>query len=615
MSALFPHLTFDPQETPVSYAARLAALHTGASIVPFLRDIGVKHNDLLACKDGALDRLSTVAGVDVAKLRNNSVRGNGNRWFDVRGHRLSAEFFANPYTVFCPACLREDDEFAGDPAVVRKGKFIWTLRPVRTCPEHGLALVRRKRVNWDDAFHQLALRVPERDRALDDLAGSLAQRSPSSLQVYVTSRLDGAVGPSWLDSQTLEQAVRATEMLGALLEFGPNANLDDFGECDWDTAGRAGFEVTCGGEDGIRAALCDIQEDFQRRGGKPNRGNVLGPLYDWLASNKQVKEPGDIRRIVREHIFAEIAVGAGVTVLGEKLGERRLHSVETLASEKGLNARTLRNILASHGLVPPVSSGVGYCVFDAAMGRKIAESVQKSTKLESLPKVLNCTRPQAGQLVDEGLLDPIVDGRLEAVGRTRKSIGNQDIERFLSALRDSAQPTDRRSGHMVTISKAAEKAKLSCIEIVHLVLGGFLPTVVRLNGVEGYAAILVDPDEVRSAKAQHLPGMSATDAFGRLKIPRSSGWELVHREKGPRLRPIVVTGVTGQHRIFRFDEEHVAAFRAEFTTEIRIANAYDMEKKDVVARLKKRGVRPILRTVDIGIELYRTKDIPNLKAA
>ena len=66
---------------------------------------------------------------------------------------------------------------------------------------------------------------------------------------------------------------------------------------------------------------------------------------------------------------------------------------------------------------------------------------------------------------------------------------------------------------------------------------------------------------------------------------------------------------------FRFSEDHVAAFAAEYTTEIRVANANGIEKKDVVKRLRTRGVRPILGQVDIGLDMYRAQDIPMFEPA
>ncbi|WP_083848257.1 TniQ family protein [Oceaniovalibus guishaninsula] len=169
MSVLVPFLPYDPCETPMSFAARLASFHLGARVVPFLHDIGIRPEALVGCEFDAVEQLAGVTGVDSAALHRNSAHRIRKRRFELRGHEFTAEFFASPYTVFCPACLRDDDALGGDPALFRKGRLLWTPRPVRTCPMHGLELVRRKKVSWDDAFHQMALRVPERAEALDEL--------------------------------------------------------------------------------------------------------------------------------------------------------------------------------------------------------------------------------------------------------------------------------------------------------------------------------------------------------------------------------------------------------------------------------------------------------------
>lgn len=168
---------------------------------------------------------------------------------------------------------------------------------------------------------------------------------------------------------------------------------------------------------------------------------------------------------------------------------------------------------------------------------------------------------------------------------------------------------------MVLISKAAEKAKLSCVEIVHLILAGFLENVARLNGVEGYGAILVEPSEVRLAKARHLPGISASDAFARLKLPKRTGWELVGRSDAPRLQPVVIDSPNGQHRIFRFYEDHIAAFGSNYTTEVRVANANGIEKSEVLNWFGMQGVRPVLDKRQMGLNIYRQRDVPTYMEA
>ncbi|MEP0316304.1 TniQ family protein [Hyphomonas sp.] len=614
MSVLFPHIPIDPIETPISFAARLAEFHLCTDLRSFLKGMGIYPKELLSGKADAIECFAHLAGVSAASLYRNTACAVSKRRFDVRGNLLSAEFF-NPGIVFCPACLRDDDTDACDRARGRRGHFAWTLRPVRTCSIHGLALTYRKVAQWDAKFRELDRLVPERGAELDKLVDEAQPQSPSPLQDYVIARLAGAAGPSWLDSQTLEQAVRSTEMLGMLAGFGAEAKPSKLSHQDWDRAGRAGYFVTSAGEQGIRELLYTVQGGFRGRSAKPGRRKLFGATYEWLASSGTSKEPGDIKRIMREHIFETMEVATGGQVLGDMLPARRLHSVETLASESGLDARTMRNVLAAKGLIPVEAKISAYHVFDAQAGRAIAASVQRRTNVSDLPEALNCTRTQVDQLIDEGLLLPISDGPTDAAGRTWKAVPNKEIARFLTDLHERARVVDVIASEMVPISKAAEKAKVPCVAIVQLILAGFLENITRCNQEEGYAALHVDPLEVRTQAALRLPGISASKAFGRLKIPKSTGWALIDRDEGPSPEVLTIKGPTGRYPIYRFAEESLEAFMSEFITDVRVANAYDVQKLVAVSRMKKAGIRPVIKKAEVGVDFYRVSDIAKLEAA
>jgi hypothetical protein len=79
---------------------------------------------------------------------------------------------------------------------------------------------------------------------LHDLASDQAVRAVSPLQSYIVARLSGARGPEWLDAQLIEQAWRATEMLGMVIAFGPNKDLSEATRDEWDAAGHTGFKYT-----------------------------------------------------------------------------------------------------------------------------------------------------------------------------------------------------------------------------------------------------------------------------------------------------------------------------------------------------------------------------------
>lgn len=60
-----------------------------------------------------IQRLAELSGVAAEALGANAPRGLDRRHFDLRGEHVSAEIFASPFTVFCPACLVADDLASG----------------------------------------------------------------------------------------------------------------------------------------------------------------------------------------------------------------------------------------------------------------------------------------------------------------------------------------------------------------------------------------------------------------------------------------------------------------------------------------------------------------------
>lgn len=191
----------------------------------------------------------------------------------------------------------------------------------------------------------------------------------------------------------------------------------------------------------------------------------------------------------------------------------------------------------------------------------------------------------------------------------------REVARFLVDLHACALPVDLVPSGLVPIAKAAEKAKASSVEIVHLVLGGFLSNVVRRRDLDGYEAVHVDPGEIRTRMAESMSGMSASAAFGQLKIPRATGWALVDRDDDLRLVPSIIEGPSGRHRIYRFQGEVVGAFASEFTTVARVANKLAVETSVVLSRLRQAGMKPVLKREEIGIDLYRTADLPEFELA
>ncbi|WP_165814575.1 TniQ family protein [Pararhodobacter oceanensis] len=399
MAKLFPHLPFVDHETPMSWAGRLAAFHTHGPVLPFLNDLSIPMKDLAGGVHGAVERLCDMANQDPEPVLRNAMRRRGDRRIDLRGEKVSAEFLTGLVTRFCPLCLLDDEKEHERPQVTHRHRWTWMLQPVRTCPLHELALVERREGVWTDFAHELAVIVPEVGAQLLQISKAQEVREPSPLQGYAVERLEGQGGPSWLDQQSLEQAVRATEVLGAVIAFGSDAKASDVTSDGWDAAGRVAWPFVCRGETGVRDALGLIGgASPSAKGGKPLRVRDFGMLYAWLSAPKLTKDPGPIRDVLRDHLVNTTDVMAGTKVLGKDITEPRLSSITSLARSEKVHHLTLRKVLISRKLIPADAEerSCSMTLVNYKVGRDLAAAMNRAVAFTALPEALNASRPMCG---------------------------------------------------------------------------------------------------------------------------------------------------------------------------------------------------------------------------
>lgn len=614
-TTLFPRLSFSGDETPLSWATRLAAFHTGGRLIPFLNDLGIAVQDLVSGRAGAIDRLCTVAGQDPAPVFHNAAQITGQRRYHLRGEPISAEFLHSPLTAFCPCCLLEDDSAGPDAAVQRRGRLIWMLRPVRTCPTHGVPLIFRPREGWNDMTHELAIRVPERGPELERLVEGLeARQTVSRLQAYTVDRLERRAGPAWLDRQGIEQAIRATEMLGVVLEFGPAPNLKALAPQDWDRAGRAGYAYTSQGPDGVRQAFQDIHSGHTYRNGNPGPKRIFGRLYEWLEFGTSSKDPGPIKDLLRAHIFDTMAVPAGKPVLGEALPLRRWHSVGSLARESGVHPKTLHNMLVAEGFVATTTNGSldGYPTIPAKEGERVADAIKRAIPAKLLPEAIGCTRAQAEQLVRTGILRPLVGEVSEKKGRFRCAVDRKDVDDLLASLARRTTPVAQPPGGMYPIAKAAEKCRRTSADILRDILEDTGAQVFQVRTIHGIAGLHVNPSDFMDHDAPPPVGLGLSEAFQRLGVPHKVGQALVaDREEGALLRTTRIAAPSaGRKDMVRVLEEDLAAFRSVYATHGHLCQETGLHHRQVTTRLALIGVSLAHDPEDIGTRLYRRSDLP-----
>lgn len=610
---LKPYLAFDPEETVLSWATRLAALHTGGGLIPFLHDLLIDMQQFVVEADTALDRLCTLTGQDPAALEPNRIRRLDRRQYALRGEEFSIEFTKGRQTAFCPACLAADEHGRNDLHAYRRGRLIWKFRAVRTCPEHGLPLIERCNMTWDDRYHELPVHAPETGKALAALVAGLERRVPSDLQAYVIDRLHGKPGPAWLDAQGIEQGARATEMVGALVLYGPKQSPRALTNDQWELAAQEGWSFTSRGEDGICEALRIAHDGGRFKSGNAGPQLIFGSFYKWLAYHKNRKDLGPIRDVFREYILNTIAIRPGEEVLGEVVSVRRLHSLHSLAQEFKLHPSTLRTFLIARGVIGDEDADVsdGLLTIEVEKAEELGRTMQSAIPLIKLPKIFNSSGPQISALINAGLIE-MIGGDGPRLGVRRHSVAKVDVDRFLARLYDVLPELGGEQVGMVPLSRAANTSRVKIETILSKLFDGTLKRVGRVAGVPGLGGIRVNTAELVPFAPQPPRGFPHTVALVELNVKAMFGLALLaDRPGGALLTSRRLKSTNLRIKKFWLMPEDIAAFRQKYATLPDLSRETGLHAMTIKARLKALGVPTVLPIKELGGNLYMRADLPD----
>lgn len=323
-SGLFPRLAFSPDETHISWAGRLASFHTGGGVEEFLKDMRIPRPPFLHGHFEFVRSLCTITNEDPNLVLHNTIlRGNPSEYC-LREEVFGSGFLSGKLTRFCPMCLLDDPNKGARPHAQRREHLAWRFRSVFVCPIHHIYLVSAPvQKEWTP---DLSVRVPADTDVLKMLADRSETATPSPLQSYLLNRFARALGPKWLDGQAIDQAVHATEMLGAVLEFGHRVNFTNMTAEEWHRAGCVGWEWTKNGEKGLRKAFQTLQAAGPRAMDARDRnpGYRFGELYRWLALKTNRDDRGPIRDVLRKYIAETEPITTDRKVLGKKVRRNQI---------------------------------------------------------------------------------------------------------------------------------------------------------------------------------------------------------------------------------------------------------------------------------------------------
>ncbi|UWQ25702.1 TniQ family protein [Leisingera aquaemixtae] len=607
-----PYLPPLEDESLLSWVNRFALFQCGMKMADFLRMISLPQQDLFIGRESVFPKLAAVFGVPAEELKACSHFQVSGRLYGYRGEVFFREFLVRNRPTYCPACLLSDIEASRNGLRVGAARIGWMFDPVRTCQHHNVPLVRARKATTNGMKVDVSYLSPN-PADLERVLLSSVNRKPSGLQKYVEERLEGSKGPTWMDSQQIDLASRATEMLGACVEFGAHANLLKFTEDDWDRAGQVGFEFTSKGEEGIREGLGHIFRKLQKDTAQSGPQGIFGKLYQWAQFKKTDKPIGPFKGILREYILDTLPLEPGTMLLGTAVDRTRRHSVASLASKYAIHPQTITHALRKSGLLQSLYVETDRrCTVEARLAEDLIEKLTRTVPVKQIPSYIDCTRSHARLLVEAGILNPVIAAQDNTSGRY-KGVDSRDLDQLIARMRQGGKPVEKPGLGMANVGDTAHALCAATTDIVTLLLNRRLDNVELLPSNLKFRSVLVDPKEVAIKLGVQTgeTGVTISNTARELGVHLDVVRFLLQAQ-GDEGQPVLKT--CGQYRhmgIMRdlVDPGSLDVFRKHYRKLSEIEGFWVRDPGRLRSELATKGIQPMWDPDLAGAEFYRASDL------
>lgn len=607
---LTPHLAFFDDETPLSYAVRLAAFHTDGPVRGFLTDYGISFPKLKSGDPEATLRLANIVGVDPARLQANAITPDGEEW-GLRGERFRVHSLIRRYGHVCAECLLDDLQQRQHPDLARlRERLAWRFAVVTACPVHQVALTDAmidRRVGIHDVLMPLLV---DRWSEIETAAAGASPRIPTPLQRYLLNRLEGRKGSAWLDSQPLDQAMWVCENLGAVLLVGPRPGKRGIDNDTLDRARTIGFDVAAGGVADIREALARIQgrDDAQR--GIVGPQAVFGALFDWADQPRNRSKP--FTKLLQDHIIETMPIGEGDLLFGEPVRQRRIHSLRSLSHATGIDPTRLRSVLRAAGVISTEQARREFnrCIFDAAEGAAVAGSLAASLTREQLAEELHITPTRAINLAKSGLIRTWLEQSAE---QQRYIFGflPEDVEVFMAALFADAELVAVPSAEFLSIDEIANLTYQSVAAVFTAVFDGRLRSKQRILNAPGITGLRINRNAALAA-FQCLPQGAyrlLAEAAAWLAITPTAFATLRELPQERALLRVENIAFRGNRRLRAISHAALEEFDRQYVTPAKLARELEFSSWSLTQKIKTLHIIPAFDPEGLGAHFYCRRDL------
>lgn len=406
------------------------------------------------------------------------------RGASFRDEAISKSFLSPRAVRYCPCCLNEDG-----PRSERRFRLIWGFRHVVRCDRHSRWLVVAPHV--DEINLRLALGAAPLGEA-----EAVEAETPEYLP-WLRTRLDGLnLSSSWMENQSLEQVLDASEMLGGILQHGHKVALSKLTPAETEEATDIGFSIYSEGPEAIEEALDTIRKTSPATAVQAGPLAYYGQLFDWLDRRSNAVDPGPIRDLLRDHIVKHSAIEPGTKVLGVEITERRYHTLHSLSATVGIARPRLSRLLKKLGEIPAGATEIesGNMVFEAAKTVPLIRAVKTAVSIHDVAEYIGASKRQVETLYRKGIIRPLIPrtGR----GSVRQVVfARKYLDGLLQRISELPELEERVEGKFHSISYACQRGAGHFEDVLSGILEDRIPGF-RHTGKIGIGAIYVDVHSV-----------------------------------------------------------------------------------------------------------------------
>lgn len=500
-------------ETATSYVSRLTRYCGLASPNDLCLDQGFRWQDLVRGDDVLFEQLARFAGASADDLKRWAVRTMGRHQYEVSGQQATKASLVRTRLRVCPHCLVADRQKWGRHGAYRRHH--WQFRSIRNCIVHGAPLISLPSEKYTIHNYDFLGRVEEHWRRIERGLDEPNSKTATEFEHYLAGRLEGLNQNVFLDGMPMFIASRLCEVLGFVLEFGPERKISGASEGELSAAGQAGLEALRTGEDGLYAALDSLVSPNGLR--TIRHRSDLGAFFEWLRSSILGAEFDSIKAMVREYIFRTYPCKKGDMVLGETCTTKSKYSIHGAWKELGIQRNRMNRFLIAEGSALKHGGDKTIRLKDgltsADVGRISNKMANRLTVAETCA-LLNVSVEFLTQMRCQGIIVPVIDA-LDQVPKYERDVLVNLLDRLRSKV---GEPPSEKAG-MTSIIETSRRLRCPASDIVHLVLSDKIEPVSYDDNIVGIAGFQVNLASVRAALPPiEIQGLTKGEATRLLRV-------------------------------------------------------------------------------------------------